>query len=107
MRLALEALDAMLAPPSGGGDKDANGSGNGNGSGGGAAGRLIGKSVLVLGLEGRPELNGVRGTVGEYDAAKGRYAVDLDGERGSLRGGPCRCVKGVRSARLRTKTSEH
>ena len=39
---------------------------------------LRGKAVMVLGLEGRPELNGQRGVVGVFDAAKGRYAVQFD-----------------------------
>ena len=39
-----------------------------------AASELSGRYVMVVGLEGRPELNGQRGIVGAYDAAKGRYA---------------------------------
>lgn len=38
-----------------------------------------GASVVVHGLEGRPELNGQPGVVGKYDEAKGRYAVQLGG----------------------------
>ena len=39
---------------------------------------LRGKAVLVLGLEGRPELNGQRAVVGVFDETKGRYAVQFD-----------------------------
>ena len=46
---------------------------------GGDGESLSGQRVLVHGLEGRPELNGQRGLVGSYDAAKGRYAVTLEG----------------------------
>ena len=35
----------------------------------------LGLRVLVQGLSGRPELNGLDGRVGPFDAARGRYAV--------------------------------
>lgn len=36
-----------------------------------------GSAVNIVGLKGRPELNGMRGTVLSFDADKGRYAVKL------------------------------
>ena len=50
------------------------------------AGELLGLWVKVSGLKGRPELNGKCGTVVDFDAAKGRYVVELDGESVSLKG---------------------
>ena len=34
--------------------------------------------VQVVGLKGRPELNGKEGTIGEFNEAKGRFPVHLD-----------------------------
>jgi nucleoredoxin len=39
-----------------------------------------GACVLVRGLKGAPENNGMQGTISSYDASKGRYVVEL-GER--------------------------
>ena len=41
-----------------------------------------GATVVIVGLKGRSELNGRRGSVLSFNAEKGRHAVDL-----SLRGG--------------------
>ena len=35
-------------------------------------------SVQVVGIKGRPELNGQTGTIGTFDEAKGRYPVHLE-----------------------------
>ena len=35
--------------------------------------------VQVVGLKGRPELNGKEGAIGEFNEAKGRYPVHLEG----------------------------
>ena len=35
--------------------------------------------VQVVGLKGRPELNGQDGTIGELYGAKGRFPVSLEG----------------------------
>jgi hypothetical protein len=37
------------------------------------------KRVQVVGLKGRSELNGQQGTIGDFDEAKGRYPVRLEG----------------------------
>ena len=34
--------------------------------------------VQVVGLKGRPELNGQKGTIGDFNEAKGRYPVRLE-----------------------------
>ena len=47
---------------------------------GGAAAPLVGRSVRVEGLAGRPELNGRCGEAAAYDAARGRYLVMVEGE---------------------------
>ena len=39
-----------------------------------------GSSVLIRGLQGRPELNGSVGTTGRFDASRGRYEVVVRGE---------------------------
>ena len=49
------------------------------GAEGAAVAPLLKRRVLVVGLEGRPELNSQRGVASSFDAAKGRYAVRLDG----------------------------
>ena len=36
--------------------------------------------VLIVGLKGRPELNGKVGTIGELNEEKGRYPVNLGEE---------------------------
>ena len=36
------------------------------------------RSVQVVGLKGRPELNGQTGSIGEFNEAKGRYPVTFD-----------------------------
>ena len=41
---------------------------------------LSGRRVRIAGLKGRPELNGRCGVAGRFDAAKGRYAVAVEGE---------------------------
>jgi hypothetical protein len=41
---------------------------------------LSGRRVHIAGLKGRPELNGLCGVAGRFDAAKGRYAVAVEGE---------------------------
>ena len=41
---------------------------------------LSGRHVRILGLKGRPELNGRSGVAGRFDAAKGRYEVAVEGE---------------------------
>jgi hypothetical protein len=41
---------------------------------------LSGRRVLIDGLKGRPELNGRCGVAGRFGAAKGRYAVAVEGE---------------------------
>ena len=43
-------------------------------------GSLSGHRVRIAGLKGRPELNGRRGVAAYFDAAKGRYAVTVEGE---------------------------
>ena len=35
-------------------------------------------SVQVVGLKGRPELNGQAGVIGEFNEVKGRYPVRLE-----------------------------
>ena len=35
--------------------------------------------VQVVGIKGRPELNGQDGTIGEFYGAKGRFPVSLEG----------------------------
>ena len=35
------------------------------------------EQVQVVGLKGRPELNGQPGVIGDFDEAKGRYPVSL------------------------------
>lgn len=44
-----------------------------------------GTSVLVKGLQGASQHNGKRGTVQQFDGAKGRYVVDLGGAALSLK----------------------
>ena len=41
---------------------------------------LSGRRVSIDGLKGRPELNGRCGVAGGFEAAKGRYAVAVEGE---------------------------
>ena len=41
---------------------------------------LSGRRVRIGGLQARPELNGRCGVAGRFDAAKGRYAVTVEGE---------------------------
>jgi len=41
---------------------------------------LLGRRVRIDGLKGRPELNGRCGVAGRFEAAKGRYAVTVEGE---------------------------
>ena len=41
---------------------------------------LSGRRVRIGGLQARPELNGQCGVAGRFDAAKGRYAVAVEGE---------------------------
>ena len=36
-------------------------------------------TVQVVGIKGRPELNGQAGVIGEFNEAKGRYPVHLEG----------------------------
>ena len=36
-------------------------------------------TVQVVGIKGRPELNGQDGTIGEFNEAKGRFPVHLEG----------------------------
>ena len=43
-------------------------------------GSLSGRRVSIAGLKGRPELNGRSGVAAYFDAAKGRYAVTVEGE---------------------------
>ena len=43
-------------------------------------GSLVGRRVRIAGLKGRPELNGRSGVAAYFDAAKGRYAVTVEGE---------------------------
>ena len=38
------------------------------------------RRVRIVGLQARPELNGRCGVAGRFDAAKGRYAVAVEGE---------------------------
>ena len=45
-----------------------------------ARGALSGRRVRIAGLKGRPEFNGRSGVVTHFDAAKGRYAVTVEGE---------------------------
>ena len=40
---------------------------------------MLGSRVLVSGLKSRPELNDKAATVIQWHAAKGRYAVRIDG----------------------------
>ena len=44
------------------------------------SGPLSGRRVRIAGLKGRPELNGRSGVAAHFDAAKGRYAVTVEGE---------------------------
>ena len=75
MRRALEALERMA-----GGPADAGAPASEPQPAAGTAGSsLVGRKVLVLALEGRPELNGQIGLVKAYDEAKGRCAVQLEG----------------------------
>ena len=39
----------------------------------------VGTRVVVDGLTQRTQLNGMTGRVASYDAARGRYAVEIDG----------------------------
>ena len=41
---------------------------------------LSGRHVRILGLKGRPELNGRSGVAAYFDVAKGRYEVAVEGE---------------------------
>ena len=45
-----------------------------------AAAALVGQTVRVVGLAGRPELNGRVGVVRRFVAARGRLAVEVEGE---------------------------
>ena len=40
----------------------------------------VGTRVVVDGLTQRAQLNGMTGRVASYDAARGRYAVEIDGD---------------------------
>jgi hypothetical protein len=42
------------------------------------------RRVEVTGLKAKPEFNGKRGKVTQFDRGKGRYAVELDNKEGSL-----------------------
>ena len=66
-----DALERLEPPPPG-----AEGA---EGAEGAATAPLLKRRVLVVGLEGRPELNSQRGVASSFDAVKGRYAVRLDG----------------------------
>lgn len=46
---------------------------------------LVGKNVIVNGLSKKPELNGARGLVQEFDLATQRYTVAVDGGRGTFK----------------------
>ena len=42
--------------------------------------KAVGRNrVQVVGIKGRPELNGQAGTCGDFNEAKGRYPVKLEG----------------------------
>jgi len=41
--------------------------------------------VTIHGIQAKPELNGVRGTIRGFDAAKGRYVVQYEGQEVSLK----------------------
>ena len=69
-RAMRSTIDALVCIASGGGKDAATAA---------ATGALEGHTVMVVGLEGRPELNTQRGRAGKFDEAKGRYAVRLDG----------------------------
>jgi hypothetical protein len=49
-----------------------------------AAGALVGKRVLISGLQGRAELNGREGDATEFKAANGRYTVTVETIGGQL-----------------------
>ena len=46
---------------------------------------LLGQRVVVSGLQAKPELNGLYGFAGDYDDAKGRYAVTMENEAGAYK----------------------
>ena len=78
MRRTLEALEASAGAGASSAASDAVAGGPKGASAADPAG-LGGQTVTVTGLEAKPELNGTIGVVGAYDAAKGRYAVKLEG----------------------------
>lgn len=55
------------------------------------------RRVEVTGLKAKPEFNGKRGRVTQFDRGKGRYAVELDNKEGSLQ---------VRAANLKLADEE-
>ena len=61
---------------------------------------LIGKTVEIIGLQGRPELNGREGTPISFDAAKGRYKVKLahNGEMLAVKPANLRSSNGTQAA---------
>lgn len=46
---------------------------------------VIGKTVEVQGLSARPEMNGMRGVVKEFDSELLRFAVEIEGGRGEFK----------------------
>jgi hypothetical protein len=48
---------------------------------------VVGDIIVVHGLQGRTELNGLAGTLVSFDAAKGRWAVQLAAEIVSIKSG--------------------
>ena len=70
MQQELAALEAA------GGDADGGGEGEGSG--------LLGRTVVLCGLSGKPEFNGRRGKVLQFDEERERYAVQLCDEASVL-----------------------
>jgi hypothetical protein len=50
---------------------------------------LLGVSVVINGLVGKPELNGRKGTAVSFDDDKGRYSVEIYGSSTSFMINPC------------------
>ena len=62
-----------------------------------------GSRITVVGLAGRPEFNGLTGTVLSWDGDKGRFGVKLDaGEIGPTAKGTCERLKAQVDRQLET-----
>ena len=70
---------------------------------------LVGQRVMIEGLVGKPELNGLHGYARSYSAKTGRYGIKIDGRDGPLLSiKPANVVKSTKSAlkaRLEAETA--